>query len=536
MKRALLVIVMFLCANVLLAQTRFTIDDLIYEVTGVGEVEVHDFIGEYDFDDDIVINIPQKVTNEETEYNVTAIGDSAFYSHSNIDEVILPNGIISIGNYGFYWCNMMAPIILPNSVKTIGDNAFQNCFSFGDFLIPENVTSIGNSAFSGCNNLQTIYFNATNCEFNVEYLVFPENVQVVNIGENVQSIPNYFVQGCDITNITIPNSVKEIGAQAFYGCSELTNVTIGIGVTSIRDAAFLDCNDLNILNFNATDCKFELENYLIFPDGIRKVNIGNNVKTIPDYFVQGCWDINSITLPESVTSIGMQAFYGCTSLTSITIPENVTSINNSAFAGCEALTTLNYNATDCKFNIDKLVFPENLEVVNIGENVKSIPDYFVQGCNISSITLNENVTTIGTQAFYNCSKLSNVISLAETPPTLKNKAFGNANKSLLVPCGSLNTYLASNWANYFDENQIEEDCDNIDDTEIINFSFYPNPTNGNIFFNEVIENVEIMDLTGRTICRFNNVSEVNIDNLTTGIYYLRMEFNESIITEKIIKK
>ena len=119
MKRALLVIVMFLYANVLLAQTRFTIDDLIYEVTGVGEVEVHDFIGEYDFDDDIVINIPQKVTNEETEYNVTAIGDSAFYSHSNIDEVILPNGIISIGNYGFYWCNMMAPIILPNSVKTI---------------------------------------------------------------------------------------------------------------------------------------------------------------------------------------------------------------------------------------------------------------------------------------------------------------------------------------------------------------------------------------------------------------------------------
>ena len=126
----------------------------------------------------------------------------------------------------------------------------------------------------------------------------------------------------------------------------------------------------------------------------------------------------SVTIPNSVTSIGYCVFVGCSSLTSVTIGNSVTSIGEGAFYECSSLI---------------------------------------------SVTIPNSVTSIGNYAFYKCSGLTSIVSKATVPPVLGNPALGsevfpNPNTcNVTVPCGSLETYTSSQWNDYF-PNRIEEDC------------------------------------------------------------------------------
>ena len=117
-----------------------------------------------------------------------------------------------------------------------------------------------------------------------------------------------------VTNIVIPNSVKGIGDNAFYGCTGLTSITIPDSVTSIGESAFEDC------------------------DSLTSITIGNSVTSIGAWAFYDCSRLTSISIPDSVTSIGDSAFSYCRSLTSIDIPDSVTSIGVDAFEGCNSLT------------------------------------------------------------------------------------------------------------------------------------------------------------------------------------------------------
>ena len=146
---------------------------------------------------------------------------------------------------------------------------------------------------------------------------------------------------------------------------------------------------------------------------IPKTYRGIPVKIIKDHAFRYQTRLKSITLPDSVTSIGNSVFYGCTGLTSITIPNSVTSIGNSAFYGCSGLTTVNWNATACTSAgwYDYPIFKDcsNLATVNIGDNVKFIPSYAFYNCTrLTSITIPDSVTSIGNSAFEDCSGLTSV--------------------------------------------------------------------------------------------------------------------------------
>lgn len=181
-------------------------------------------------------------------------------------------------------------------------------------------------------------------------------------------------------------SVKRIGTNAFYKCSDLTSVTIPSSVISIDDYAFSHCSKLN------------------------NVTTSEGLNSIGYYAFDYCGKLTSFTIPESVTSIGTEAFAYCSGLTSITIPKSVNNIGNSPYTGCSGLTKItvaegneNY---DSRENCNAIIQTATNELINgckntvIPSTITSIGDYAFYRCyGLTSITIPENVTSIGRYAF-----------------------------------------------------------------------------------------------------------------------------------------
>ena len=206
------------------------------------------------------------------------------------------------------------------SVTSIGLGAFRGCSGLTSVTIPNSVTSIGDSAFAYCSGL---------------------------------------------TSVTIPNSVTSIGWSAFQSCSGLTSVTIPNSVTSIGNSAFEDCSRLTTLNFNAINCQDFSLGYFTLGTSLTTVNIGDSVQRIPANFVRGCSGLTSVTIGNSLTSIGDRAFYECINLSSLislaTVPPT---IGNEAFpypnictvtVPCGSLAA--YTASTCYWGV---YFPQRI--------------------------------------------------------------------------------------------------------------------------------------------------------------------------------
>ena len=203
------------------------------------------------------------------EDGVTSIGDYAFRECSGLTSVTIPNSVTSIGRAAFRECRGLTFVTIPNSVTSIGVAAFSGCSGLTSITIPDGVTSIGESAFYDCSGLTSVHISDLEswCKISFD-----------NSDSNPLSYAHHlFMNGSEITNLVIPNSVTSIGKYAFYGCYGLTSTTIPNSVTSIGLSAFYDCSGLT-----------------------------------------------SITIPNSVTRIGYSAFENCRGLTSITIPNSVT--------------------------------------------------------------------------------------------------------------------------------------------------------------------------------------------------------------------
>jgi len=227
----------------------------------------------------------------------------------------------------FQGCATLTGIILPNGVTSIENYAFYSCTSLASIDIPNSVTSIGEQAFVDCTSL---------------------------------------------ASIDIPNSVTSIGEQAFVDCSSLTSITIPDSVTSIGDYAFVDCSSLTAINVDAANTAYSSvdgvlynnDKTTLFTYPIGKTGstfaIPDSVTSIGDDAFGNCTSLASVTIPNSVTSIGWCAFSGCTSLTSVTIPSSVIRIREGAFYGCSSLTSVTFatGSNISSYNFGNDAFPQ----------------------------------------------------------------------------------------------------------------------------------------------------------------------------------
>ena len=103
------------------------------------------------------IAIPSTISYNDEDYNVTSIGEGAFYGCSSLTSITIPNSVTSIGGSAFYGCSSLTSVTIPNSVTSIGIYAFEECTGLTSVTIPNSVTSIGNQAFEDCRNIENVY-------------------------------------------------------------------------------------------------------------------------------------------------------------------------------------------------------------------------------------------------------------------------------------------------------------------------------------------------------------------------------------------
>ncbi len=304
-------------------------------------------------------------------------------------------------------------VVIESGVTSIGNCAFHYRQKFTSITIPENVTSIGEYAFFGSIALESINIPRSVTTIKKEAFMACGKISKVYITDLAAWL------GISLSN---DNSNPLNDAPHLYlNNEEITNLVIPEGVTNIRDYAFYHCSEftsVTIPNSVKTigkaafkGCNNASLTSITIPEGV--TNIGEDA-------FYGCTGFNSINIPSGVTTISKGAFYGCTGFNSITIPNNVTTIGAYAFNGCTGLGSITFAENSKLTNIENYAFQgcTSLGSINFPASVTTIGGWAFNGCTgLGSITIPEGVTTIGNDAFYGCTGLDGTLTI---PASVKN--------------------------------------------------------------------------------------------------------------------
>ena len=395
--------------------------------------------------------------------SVTSIGIYAFYGCTGLTSVTIGNGVTSIGNWAFEDCSGLTSVTIPDSVTYIGYYAFEGCTGLTSVTIGNSVTSIGSFAFDGCTGLTEIYYTgdiAGWCEVSGLDEVMSSGRTLYISGEKVEgnlvipdsvtSIGDAALYGCTgLTSVIIPDSVTSIGSSAFRGCTGLTSVTIPDSVKNIGSGAFSGCSSLESITipFVGAEAGKTSSSYYQYPFGyIFGTSSYTGGTAVIQYYHGGSTSSTTSTtyyIPSSLRSVAVTggnilrgAFYNCSMMTSVTIPDSVTSIGDSAFEGCTGLTEIYYNgdvAGWCGISGLDAVMSSGRTLYIGGEKVEgdlvlpngvtSIGDAAFYDCTgLTSLIIPDSVTSIGRESFYNCAGVTSV-TIGNSVTRIGNSAF-----------------------------------------------------------------------------------------------------------------
>ena len=392
-------------------------------------------------------------------------------------------------------------ITIPDGVTTIASNAFSGCSNLTSVTIPDSITSIENKAFEGCNSLTSVTFKDANNWFYTTSSNYTDKMQI-DVADTAQNATylkdtycNYYWYKYLETTITVTadnvtdgisklskggnhtvkvtgeitadtiasiktalnnnNCVKvnldlsdttgltSIGWDAFRDCTNLTSVVIPDSVTSVGYNAFFNCNNIETLVIGNGLTSL---NYLPITSALKSITIGNGINSINERTFNSCNNLTVFNVDEnnqnySVSDDGKILFnkdkttlITCSSAANdVTIPDSVTTVNSGAFVNCKNVETLVIG--NGLTSLDNLPITSALKSITIGNNIKSIGNNAFYNCSsLTSVTIPDSVTEIGNYAFNGCNGLKN-IRISKNVTKIKDYTFSNCSNltSIAIP-------------------------------------------------------------------------------------------------------
>lgn len=363
--------------------------------------------------------------------NLKEIGSEAFMGCSGLTELEFPSSLEIIYSFSFYYCTGLKSVTIPEGVKTIGSCAFAHCEALETISLPESLERIERDVFE----YSAFYDNEANWDNGVLYCgkylldVKEDFAGKLVIKPGTRMITDYAVNRCEnITEVTMPDSLKIIGEGAFNMCYGLKSVTIPASVTTLIGSTFRFC------------------------DSLVSVTIPETVTVMGSQIFYNCENLESVVINAKVSTIGHSMFYDCPKLTSVKLPDTITTIDEAAFRECDSLETI--------------VLPEGVEViadegfawspkltnVNLPESLITIGRNAFNSTNINNITIPKNVSSIGENAFDNTANLSSfAVDENNSSFMYDGKALYTKDKTRLLCC-----FVANDDAIYVMPNEVTQ--------------------------------------------------------------------------------
>lgn len=325
------------------------------------------------------------ITNIVFGTNVTSLGVNVFAGCSNLASVVLPKKIEDIPDFAFEYCIGLTNVDLPAQLRRIGNDAFYGCYKLAGIQFPETLAEIWGWAFGDCASLTNVVFPDGlttlgtlafgGCEL-LTKVTFPRNLSALYGGvfasctnlthfDIAPGNTNYYVQnGAVYTaagdslviycpglhgDFQVPDSVRQLNADAFDGCVGLTSVSLGKNITTIGRGAFWGCSSLTNIMVDPMNPKYSSKDgvlfssnqtvLLVYPNGLGESYVMPNTVTAvaTTAFVDSL--LKQIVFSPNLIDIQESAFSG-SQLTNVVLPNQLRTIGDFAFAGCENLTNL----------------------------------------------------------------------------------------------------------------------------------------------------------------------------------------------------
>ncbi|MBR1851366.1 MAG: leucine-rich repeat protein [Bacteroidales bacterium] len=341
----------------------------------------------------------------------------------------------------------------------ISEDAFNGCNSIKGICISKNISRIGRHAFLGCTSLDSVIYNAVNCQskwFHGDGAMgyvneSPGRIHKVVVGDNVQVIPPFFMnQRSALNTIVIGRNVKKVCEYAFYKCTNVSDATIlSEDIRYIGDSSFCLCGINSTINLNnaisigahafhnyggtiimsAIESTIKIGKYA-FANCDNILSVSTNARSIGEGAFSGCDRLVEVSLGDSVQTIGDEAFKDCYRLKNVSWGDGITSIGDKAFMGCTRLL--------------RSELPQSLTTIG---------SHAFDGCVDlgGRLTFPDGITTIGDYAYANNGTVSEIEMLGSTPPTIFAHTFSAVDSmvTVSVPCGAvLSYYTTTHWENF----------------------------------------------------------------------------------------